>query len=77
MGYSVVWFRVPFYLLGWLAMEDAGWTLPPFLCFGCSAPRGKGTGPTTADYNRLPLLRPVALYTLDMGRDLQGQQVRV
>ena len=28
-----------------------------------------------ADYNRLPLLRPVALYTPDMGRDLQGQQV--
>ena len=25
-----------------LAMEDAGWTLPPFMCFGCSDALGQG-----------------------------------
>ena len=34
-------------------------------------PGARASGPL------LPLLRPVALHTPDMGRDLQGQQVRV
>ena len=30
-------------------MEDAGWTLPPFLCFGCSDAQGQGcVGPPAA-----------------------------
>ena len=54
-----------------LAMEDARWTLPLFMCCGCSDDLGQGcVGPPAADHSRLPLLRPVALYTLDMGMDL-------
>ena len=34
-----------FVLLGGLAMEDAQWTLPPFLCFGCSDALGQGRRP--------------------------------
>jgi len=54
-----------------VAMEGAGWTLPPFLCCGCFDATGQGcVGPPAADHSRLPLLRPVALFTLDMGTDL-------
>ena len=53
-----------------LAMEDAGWTLPPFLCFG--ALRHPGARAPA----RLPLSRPLSLYTLDMGRDRQAKRVR-
>ena len=58
-------------LSGWLAMKDACWTLPPFLCFGCSDTPGQGR---PARFCRCCGLWP--LYTLDMGRDLQGHQVR-
>ena len=52
-------------------MEDASRTLPPFLCCGCFDATGQGcVGPPAADHSRLPLLRPVALFTLDMGRGL-------
>ena len=58
------------------AMEDACWTLPRSCASGVPTPRGKGAGPTAAVLSRLPLLRPVAPYTLDMGTDFQGHQVR-
>ena len=74
----------PLFGVGWilvliwkgLAMEDAGWPLSPFMCFGCSDAPGRGRRPDYGGLSRLPLLRPVALHTLDMDRDLQGQQVR-
>ena len=50
-GSSIVGFRFPFCLLGFgLAMEDARWTLPPFLCFGCSDAPEQGHRP---DYGGL------------------------
>ena len=42
----------------------------PFLCFG--ALRHPGARAPA----RLPLLRPLSLYTLDMGRDRQAKRVR-
>ena len=57
-------------------MEDACWTVPLFLCFGCSDAPGQGRRPACGLISRLPLLRPVALYALDLGRNRQGHQVR-
>ena len=48
-GSSIVGFGVPFCLLGCgSAMEDACWTLPLFLCFGCSDDPGQGRRPAFA-----------------------------
>ncbi len=49
-------------------MEDALWTLPPFMCCGCSDAPGQGYRPACG-LSRPPLMRPVALHTLDIGRD--------
>ena len=54
----------------WSAMEDASGTLPRSCASGAPTPRGRGAGPL------LPLMRPLSLYTLDMGRDRQAKRVR-
>ena len=42
-------------------MEDAGWTLPLFLCCGYYDARGQGRRSACGLISRLPLLRPKAL----------------
>ena len=54
-----------------LAMEDAGWDAAPFLCFGLFDAPGQGRRPAFA------AMRPVALHTLDLGKDRKGHRVRV
>ena len=63
-------FRSVCWVLDWRWKTLAG-RCPRSCASGTPTPWGKGVGPL------LPLLRPVALHTPDMGRDLQGQQVRV
>ena len=50
-------------------MEDAGWTLPPFLCCGCS-----GDAPGQEHPARMPLTRPPAL-TRRTRHELSGPTV--